>query len=191
MKFGFSEDMGDGIFSPGNTDFFKIFFPSLKARNFFDMNIVENRCYYSSGGSLSNMYGMVLARYQKFPEIKTKGMIGGDVAKPLVAFTSEEAHYSISKAAGWLGIGTENVVKVKTDQRGRMIPDELSSAIGKTKSEGKIPFFVNCTSGTTVMGAFDPLRELIGVCREHEVWAHVDACWGGTVILSEKHKYIL
>ena len=66
---------------------------------------------------MSNMYGMVLARYQKYPDVKTEGMLGG-VTKPLVAYTSEEAHYSISKAAGWLGIGTQNVVKVKTDQRG-------------------------------------------------------------------------
>ena len=71
-----------------------------------------------------------------------------------------------------------------------MIPGELSAAIARSRSEGKTPFFVNLTSGTTVMGSFDPLRELIQVCRDEEVWAHVDACWGGSVILSEKHRYI-
>ena len=69
-----------------------------------------------------------------------------------------------------------------------MIPEELSAAMAKSQSEDKIPFFANLTSGTTVMGAFDPLRELIGVCRDNEVWAHVDACWGGSVILSEKYR---
>lgn len=62
------------------------------------------------GGSLSNMYGMVLARYQSFPEVKTKGL---NQLPPLACFTSEDGHYSITKAAHWLGLGTENVYKVK------------------------------------------------------------------------------
>jgi len=68
---------------------------------------------FSPGGSLSNMYGMMLGRHWKFPELKSKGLFGHP---PLVAFTSEESHYSIVKGANWLGMGVENVVKVKTDE---------------------------------------------------------------------------
>ena len=75
------------------------------------------------GGSIANMYGMVLARHRKFPETKSAGVAA--IGQPLVAFTSEESHYSIAKGANWLGLGLDNVVKVKTDGRGRMIPSEL------------------------------------------------------------------
>lgn len=62
------------------------------------------------GGSISNMYGMVLARYKMIPDVKKKGLAG---LPPLVCFTSEAGHYSISKGAHWLGLGTDHVYKVK------------------------------------------------------------------------------
>ncbi len=81
-------------------------------------------------------YGMVLARHFKYPETKTKGLrcLDGD----LVAFTSEESHYSIAKGANWLGMGVEGVVKVKTDSWGRMTPEALEEAVQKSKSEGML-----------------------------------------------------
>ena len=57
-----------------------------------------------------------------------------------------------------------------------------------SKEEGKEPFFVNATSGSTVMGAFDQLDELAEVCKKHELWLHVDASWGGSFIMSSLHK---
>lgn len=56
-----------------------------------------------------------------------------------------------------MGVGLENVVKVKTNRFGQMIPGELEMAIKQSKSEGKIPLVVNATAGTTVLGAFDDL----------------------------------
>ena len=90
------------------------------------------------GGSLANMYGLMLARHNLYPEIKTKGITGSQV-KPLVIFTSEDSHYSVLKGANWMGIGTENVVKVKTDGAGRMIPDSLKEAILAALDNGKVP----------------------------------------------------
>lgn len=143
---------------------------------------------FSPGGSLSNMYGMMLARHHKFPQLKTSGLFGHP---PLVALTSEESHYSIVKGANWLGLGVENVVKVKTDDGGRMIPAELDQCLERVASEGKVPFFVNATSGSTVMGAYDDLEALSEVCKKHSVWLHVDACWGGSVVLSKKLKHLM
>lgn len=62
------------------------------------------------GGSISNMYGMVLARYKKKPEVKTKGLCTLPI---LAGFTSESGHYSIMKGAHWLGLGTDNIHKVQ------------------------------------------------------------------------------
>ena len=72
-----------------------------------------------------------------------------------------------------------------------MIPEELDKCIKAAKAEGKAPFFVNATSGSTVLGAYDDLTGLAGVCRDHKLWLHVDACWGGSVVFSSKLKHLM
>ena len=42
------------------------------------------------------------------------------------------------------------------------------------KARGDIPFFVNCTSGTTVLGAFDPIEDIAAICKKYNMWLHVD-----------------
>ena len=135
------------------------------------------------------MYGLMLARHQLAPDIKSRGLSAFD--KPLVVFTSEDSHYSVLKGANWLGIGTDNVVKIKTDQGGRMIPEALHSAISDCQSNDKVPLAVNATSGTTVLGAYDDLQAIGKVCKDTGVWLHVDACWGGSVILNPDLKHLM
>ncbi|XP_055607467.1 acidic amino acid decarboxylase GADL1 [Uranotaenia lowii] len=130
------------------------------------------------------MYAMVAARFKALPDVKRTGLAGQPT---LVAFTSEDAHYSIKKAVHWLGIGMNNLVLVKTDPKGRMIPEELERSINMVLESGKKPFFVNATAGTTVLGAFDPFHEIADVCNKHDLWMHVDSCLGGTAILSKNH----
>ncbi|XP_012252740.2 cysteine sulfinic acid decarboxylase [Athalia rosae] len=140
------------------------------------------------GGSIANMYGMVMARYKKLPDVKTKGLSG---SPPLACFTSLAAHYSIKKGAHWLGLGTDSVYQVKTDDRDRMIPGDLKRAIAQARSDGRLPFFVNGTAGTTVLGAIDPLSEIAEICKSEGLWFHVDACLGGTLLLSEEYRKLL
>ncbi|XP_053106543.1 glutamate decarboxylase 1-like isoform X2 [Hemicordylus capensis] len=143
---------------------------------------------FSPGGSISNLYSVLVARYKRFPEIKTKGM----AALPDIAlFVSEHSHYSVKKAAAVLGIGMDNVVAVKCDERGKMIPSELEGKILRVKREGKVPLYVSTTAGTTVYGAFDPLANIADICEKYSLWMHVDAAWGGSLLLSRKHSYKL
>ncbi|KAI8437538.1 hypothetical protein MSG28_011841 [Choristoneura fumiferana] len=140
---------------------------------------------FSPGGSMSMLYAIVAARFRAFPEVKSKGMRG---LPELVLFTSEDSHYSIKKAAHWLGFGTESVRVIKTNAKGQMIVEELELAVLKDKEAGKYPLLVNATAGTTVLGAIDPLQKTADVCKKYGIWMHVDACWGGSLILSQKHK---
>jgi len=55
----------------------------------------------------------------------------------------------------------------------------------------KFHFFVNCTSGTTVVGAYDPIEEVNKICKKYNMWLHIDAAWGGGALLSKKHKHLL
>ncbi|CAN9514030.1 unnamed protein product [Ophioblennius macclurei] len=143
---------------------------------------------FNAGGSISNMYAMNLARYHYCPDIKELGL---SAAPRFVVFTSQECHYSIAKAAAFLGIGTKNVYAVPSDESGKMIPSALEELIKKAKNEGAVPFMVVATSGTTVLGAFDPIEDIADICGEHNLWLHVDACWGGAALMSKKHKHLL
>lgn len=109
----------------------------------------------------------------------------------LVVFTSEDAHYSVKKLAAFLGIGYDNVYQVKVDARGKMVVSDLEVQIARAVKEGATPLMVSATAGTTVMGAFDPLRDIAQVCKKHGLWFHVDAAWGGGALVSRKHRGLL
>ncbi|XP_075683291.1 acidic amino acid decarboxylase GADL1 [Rhinoderma darwinii] len=143
---------------------------------------------FSPGGSVSNMYAVNLARYKYCPDIKEHGLSS---VPRLVMFTSEECHYSMKKAAAFLGIGTNNVYFVKADDQGKMIPEDLENQVQKAKEEGAAPFLVLATAGTTVLGAFDPLDDIADICEKHKLWFHVDASWGGSALLSRKYRKLL
>ena len=143
---------------------------------------------FCPGGSYANMGAMLVARNELFPHVSDKGWLAGD--RPVV-FTSAQAHYSVKKAAMMLGIGTSHCMLVSTDCHGRMRPDHLESLIVTAKRQGQTPFFVSCTSGTTVTGSFDPLRAVVEICRRHGVWVHADGAWGGAVIFSDKHRNLV
>ncbi|KAI2084357.1 Glutamate decarboxylase 2 [Ophidiomyces ophidiicola] len=136
------------------------------------------------GGSASNTTAIVIARNTLFPETKVDGTAGHH----FVLFTSGHGHYSIEKAAQMIGLGSSSVWAVPVDEQGRMVPEALDERITEAKSQGKTPFFVNATAGTTVYGAFDPLPEISEICRKHNLWFHVDASWGGSFIFSSKQK---
>lgn len=143
---------------------------------------------FCPGGSISNMYALNLARYHRYPECKQRGL---RALPPLALFTSEECHYSIKKGAAFLGLGTDSIRVVKADERGKMVPEDLERQIRLAEAEGAVPFLVSATSGTTVLGAFDPLEAIADVCQRHGLWLHVDAAWGGSVLLSQTHKHLL
>ncbi|KAF4788489.1 Glutamate decarboxylase 2 [Turdus rufiventris] len=141
-----------------------------------------------TGGAISNMYAMLIARFKMFPEVKEKGM----AAIPrLVAFTSEHSHFSVKKGAAALGIGTDSVILIRCDERGKMIPSDLERRIVEAKQKGFVPFLVSATAGTTVYGAFDPLIAIADICKKYKIWMHVDGAWGGGLLMSRKHKWKL
>lgn len=140
----------------------------------------------ATGGSMTNFMAMLMARDKYAPNIRTKG-----TGPELVAYTSQESHYSVDKNAVFAGIGRDNVRKIVSDDRGRMDTQALSKAIQKDKSEGRFPFFVNATSGTTVLGAFDPLREIAAICQREDLWMHIDGAYGGSCLFSDKYQPLL
>jgi aromatic-L-amino-acid decarboxylase len=108
----------------------------------------------------------------------------------LVAYTSNQAHSSIEKAAMVSGIGLDNLRLVEVDESFAMRPEALARQIDKDKTAGLIPFFVSATVGTTSSTALDPLPAIGALCRENHLWFHVDAAMSGTAALCPEFRSI-
>lgn len=139
------------------------------------------------GGSASNTTSIVIARNTLFPATKEDGNGG----YRFVLFTSAHGHYSIEKAAQMLGLGSRSVWSVPVDKTGTMLPEELEKLVQKAKNEGRTPFYVNATAGTTVMGSFDPFDKIAAICKKHKLWLHVDGSWGGSFVFSDRQQHKL
>ena len=141
-----------------------------------------------SGGTMANMIGMMLARYKKYPDVKRNGL---SPHPSLVAYVSELSHYSYQKATNILGIGAENLVTIETDENGQLKMAALEQSISQTIDQGKQPFFIGLTTGTTILGSFDSIPEAAAIAKQHSLWLHVDGAWGGPAVFSKKINHLL
>lgn len=108
----------------------------------------------------------------------------------LTAYASNQAHSSIEKAAMVAGIGVENLRLIDVDDRFAMRPDALAKQIAQDREAGLTPCFVSATVGTTSSNALDPLPAIGAICRENNLWFHVDAAMSGTAALCPEFRYI-
>ena len=106
----------------------------------------------------------------------------------LVAYCSNQAHSSIEKAVKIAGIGRDNLRLIEVDERFALRPELLRQAIAQDRKEGRVPFFVAATLGTTSSNGIDPLGEIGAICRAENLWLHVDAAMAGTAALCPEHR---
>jgi len=107
----------------------------------------------------------------------------------LVAYTSTQAHSSLEKAAMIAGIGLNNLRLVEVDECFAMRADLLKAQVEKDREAGLVPFFVCGTVGTTSSNAIDPLPAIGAICREHNMWFHVDAAMSGTAAICPEFRH--
>jgi L-2,4-diaminobutyrate decarboxylase len=146
---------------------------------------------FTSGGTQSNYMGLLLARdhfcHKHWNwDVKKKGL-PPDIHKVRI-LCSEEAHFTVKKSASQLGLGEQAVVTIPTDGQKKMDVRCLTAKIESLKEEGFIPICVVATLGTTDFGSLDPIQEMASVVNEHNLWLHVDAAYGGALILSKNHQ---
>jgi aromatic-L-amino-acid decarboxylase len=108
----------------------------------------------------------------------------------LIAYTSNQAHSSIEKAVGIAGLGRKNLRLIEVDDRFAMRPKDLAQKIKEDRTAGRTPCFVSATVGTTSSNAMDPIPEIGRICRNENLWLHVDAAMSGTAALCPEYRYI-
>ncbi len=134
-----------------------------------------------AGGSAANMMAVHCARQRLHPETKTLG----NQSQNYRIYVSDQAHYSFLKSANALGLGTNAIVSIPSDESGRMIPRKLRHQIGNDLQLKLQPLMIAATAGTTVAGAFDPIDELYEVAKDFKIWLHIDAAWGAPAYFSK------
>jgi len=140
--------------------------------------------------SISTFHAIASAREQLNLNIRGKGIFGRNDLPKIILYCSEHAHSSIDKSAIALGIGTENVRKIKTNKKFEMIPDELLKAIENDKKSGYLPFCVVATIGTTSFASNDPIKSISEICNNFNIWLHIDAAYAGVAAILPEMKWI-
>jgi len=140
---------------------------------------------FTSGGNEANFSALALALTSKFPDVMNDGV--RSLGAPPVVYVSSEAHHSLDKSAGLLGLGRKAVRRIPVTDRIQIDLEKLERAIRDDISAGALPFCVVATAGTTNSGAIDDLTAIAGICRRHKLWMHVDGAYGAATIFSDKH----
>jgi len=136
---------------------------------------------FVSGGTLANLTALAVARHVK---------ISGPLEAATVYF-SDQAHSSLEKALRVIGLAPGNLRKLPSDAAFRIPIDELRRRIVQDRAAGKRPFCVIASAGTTNTGAIDPLAELSVLCREQDLWLHVDGAYGAAAVIAERGRELL
>jgi L-2,4-diaminobutyrate decarboxylase len=149
---------------------------------------------FTSGGTQSNFMGLLLARdrYLKKQLHWDAQKNGLPVeASKLRILCSKDAHFTVRQSAFLLGLGEQAVIPIETDSKHCMCLDSLDRCLKEVSEQGLLPFALVATAGTTDFGSIDPLVELAAHANQNDMWFHVDAAYGGALMLSERHQHKL
>lgn len=149
---------------------------------------------FTSGGTQSNFMGLLLARdrflKRQFNWNAQRNGLPIEASK-LRILCSKDAHFTVRQSAFLLGLGEQAVMPVETDSKHRMCVDSLDRCLKEVSEQGLHPFAIVATAGTTDFGSIDPLAEVATRADHNQIWFHVDAAYGGALMLSERHKHQL
>ena len=143
-----------------------------------------------TGGTMANFVGLLVARNAKADwDIKAEGATQG--TRPLIVYASREAHSSIVKSMEALGLGSNNLRTIPTDDKFRIKLDVLRAAIALDRDLGYLPICVVGNAGTVNTGAIDDLDALATLCHTEGLWFHVDGAFGAAAAISPTLRPLL
>lgn len=141
--------------------------------------------------SIGVLHALAAAREQLAPGVRGRGIAGRDDVPVLRVYASEQAHSSLEKAMIVLGLGEENAVRVRTDDRFRLDVEALREAIADDRRRGYRPLAVIATVGTTSSASVDPVPAIMDLCERERIWLHVDAAYGGAMAVLPEGRVVM
>jgi aromatic-L-amino-acid decarboxylase len=141
---------------------------------------------FTSGGNEANFSALALAMATHFPGAVEEG-IASIGAQPVV-YASAEAHHSLDKSVGLLGLGRRALRRIPVNEGIEMDPQALSQAISADRQAGKKPFCVVATAGTTNSGIIDDIQAIADICEREGLWLHLDGAYGAAVTFSDTYR---
>jgi len=145
---------------------------------------------FISGGTQSNLMRLMLARDAFFARqshaVQQDGVV--DNLSKIEVLCSENAYFSVRKHMALRGLGYQCVTLVKTDQFARMDLNDLNEKVAQAKAKDEQILAIVATANTTDARAIDPPRAIAVLAAQHQIWMHMDAAWGGALMLSKKYR---
>ncbi len=149
----------------------------------------------TTGGTTANVMALLTARNKALFEgeenpsdrsiyalLREKGY------EDMTILGSRLMHYSMQKATSVLGLGIETITYVDTDRTGALDMEDLARKVEECRRKKVLVLAIVGIAGATETGLIEPLDEMGDLAHSHGIHYHVDAAWGGTAILSDKHK---
>jgi aromatic-L-amino-acid/L-tryptophan decarboxylase len=134
----------------------------------------------TSGGMMANFIGLKLARdWASQDRAQQDG-----IQERWAVYASEERHVSVDKAVDAVGLGRSALRALPTDADFRVRLDALEAAVAEDHKHSIRPMCIVGIFGTTNTGAVDPVRELRTIADREGMWLHMDAAYGGGMLLS-------
>ncbi|HYR91779.1 MAG TPA: aminotransferase class V-fold PLP-dependent enzyme [Terriglobia bacterium] len=139
---------------------------------------------FVTGATMANFTGLLAARHAVMErsgwDVERNGLFG---APPITVVVGDEVHASLLRALSMLGLGRDRVVRVPTDNQGRMIASALPRIVS--------PAIVCIQAGNVNTGACDPAAEICDVAHESNAWVHVDGAFGLWAAASPKRAHLV
>ena len=139
--------------------------------------------------SVGIMHALAVAREQAAPYTRKLGLTNRDLPRFRI-YTSDQAHSSAEKAAIALGLGEENVIRVRSDDEFRLDVNSLGQTIAHDRQAGLQPMAVVATVGTTSTASVDPILEIAKICQEQKIWLHIDGAYGGGFAMLPEYRWL-
>jgi glutamate/tyrosine decarboxylase-like PLP-dependent enzyme len=149
----------------------------------------ESAGHFTNNGSEANYTSLVCALTSLEPRFGTDGVRA--LGAPVGMYTSRDCHPAWFKIAHQAGIGRSALRLIATDGAGQMDARALEASVVRDRENGILPVLISATAGTTGGGMIDPLARCASIAREHGIWYHVDAAWGGAALSSDRLRGLL